>query len=44
MSKDYLTNHDPPVVWPTNFETKISTTGPGLGLAAGDIIDLTNIC
>ena len=45
MSKDFLTNNDPLlIVWLTNFETKIPTLGPPLGLAAGDITDLTTIC
>ena len=45
MSNNYLPTADPHlIVWLTNFQTKISTYGPGLGLAAGDIIDLTNLC
>jgi len=45
MFKDYLPTGDGQlVIWLTNFQTKITTYGAGLGLAAGDITDLTNLC
>ncbi len=45
MVQDYLPNADGELaVWFSNFQNKIPTYGPTLGLAAGDITDLTNLC
>jgi hypothetical protein len=45
MSNYYLPNSDGQlIIWLTNFQAKIPTYGPTLGLAAGDVTALTNLC
>ena len=45
MIYDYFPKRDSLLaIWFSNFQNKITTYGPTLGLAAADITDLTNLC